>query len=118
MIRHLLAAGLVLALTACASGQKKSASEPVAMPGNGGVARSGLPPTHRKQSPYAPAQEDLAKRGHYTRGGLYKPGEADTVPSYVPDVDAIPEPDVVDEPRSRYGNRSPYEVLGKSYAVR
>jgi rare lipoprotein A len=36
----------------------------------------------------------------------------------LPRVDLIPEPDVVDEPRSRYGNRSPYTVLGKSYQVR
>src|SRR5690606_41039091 len=38
-------------------------------------------------------------------------------PDYIPDVDAIPEPEVVDEPRSRYGNRSPYTVLGKRYTV-
>src|SRR3546814_8719210 len=32
-------------------------------------------------------------------------------------VDASPEPEVVAEPRSRYGNRSTYKVLGKSYRV-
>jgi rare lipoprotein A len=118
MTRRLLVAGIALALSACATAPKPSASEAVALPGNGSIARGELPPSQRKQSPYAAAQEDLSKRGHYTRGGLYKPGEADTVPSYVPDVDAIPEPDVVNEPRSRYGNRSPYKVLGKSYTVR
>src|SRR3546814_9579409 len=41
----------------------------------------------------------------------------DSVPDELPDVDAIPEPEVVAEPRSRYGNRSPYKVLGKSYRV-
>ena len=35
----------------------------------------------------------------------------------MPDVDLIPEPEVKAEPRSLYGNRSPYQVLGKSYAV-
>ncbi|MEO8671729.1 MAG: septal ring lytic transglycosylase RlpA family protein [Tahibacter sp.] len=33
------------------------------------------------------------------------------------DVDAIPEPVPHEEPRSRYGNRSPYSVLGRSYSV-
>ncbi|MEN1972300.1 septal ring lytic transglycosylase RlpA family protein [Luteimonas sp. MJ204] len=68
-------------------------------------------------SPYAPAQEDPSTRGDYVAGGLYKPGVADTTPDYVPDVDAIPEPDVVALERSRYGNRSPYKVQGKSYRV-
>jgi rare lipoprotein A len=35
----------------------------------------------------------------------------------LPDVERIPEPAVEDLPRSRYGNRSPYSVLGKSYTV-
>src|SRR5690606_25200122 len=55
-------------------------------------------------SPYAPAQEDPSTRGDYVAGGLYKPGVADTIPDYLPDVDAIPEPEVVALPRSRYGN--------------
>src|SRR3546814_3775143 len=70
-----------------------------------------------KRSPYAPAKEDPSKRGHYTAGGLYAPHIKDSVPDELPDVDAIPEPEVVAEPRSRYGNRSPYKVLGKSYRV-
>ncbi len=71
----------------------------------------------RRASPYAPAQEDLSKRGNYTAGGLYAPGVRDSAPEGLEDVDLIPEPEVVDEPRSRYGNRSPYSVLGKSYRV-
>src|SRR5690606_19922429 len=55
--------------------------------------------------------------GHYTAGGLYKPGVPDRTPDYVPDVDCIPEPVVVAEPRSQVGNRSPYTVLGKQYKV-
>lgn len=69
-----------------------------------------------KRSPYAPAQEDPSKRGDYVAGGLYAPHIQDSVPDYVPDVAAIPEPDVKDEPRSRFGNRS-YSVLGKTYRV-
>ncbi|HEU4812672.1 MAG TPA: septal ring lytic transglycosylase RlpA family protein [Xanthomonadaceae bacterium] len=80
-----------------------------------------LPPqpatTPAKVSPYAPAKEDLSKRGNYTSGGLYAPGVQDRAPDELPKVDLIPEPVVVAEPRSRYGNRSPYTVLGKSYRV-
>ena len=74
-------------------------------------------PAPRKVSPYAPAKEDLSKRGDYVAGGLYAPGVRDSAPAEIPQVDLIPEPDVVAEPRSRYGNRSPYTVLGKSYHV-
>ena len=117
MKRLALAACVALGLAACASGPKKSASDPSALPDNGRVSRSDLP-ADRRRSPYAPAQEDRSKRGHYTRGGLYAPHIQDSVPGEIPDVDRIPEPEVVDEPRSRYGNRSPYKVLGKSYKVR
>jgi len=113
----LLAAAAALALAGCASGPKKSASEASALPDGDRVGRSELP-SSRKRSPYAPAQEDPSKRGHYTAGGLYAPHIKDSVPDDLPDVDAIPEPEVVDEPRSRYGNRSPYKVLGKRYKVR
>lgn len=80
-------------------------------------------PSHRqdgdasKRSPYAPAQEDPSKRGDYVAGGLYAPGVPDTVPDPIPDVDAIPEPVVRNEPRSAIGNRD-YAVLGKRYQVR
>jgi rare lipoprotein A len=70
-----------------------------------------------KQSPYAPAVEDPGKRGDYVAGGLYAPHIADSVPDTIPDVDAIPEPEVKAEPRSRVGNRS-YAVLGKRYSIR
>ncbi|MDR0184125.1 septal ring lytic transglycosylase RlpA family protein [Lysobacter sp. UC] len=74
-------------------------------------------PGGKKKSPYAPAQEDPRTRGHYTAGGLYKPGVKDSTPDYIPDVDAIPEPDVTNEPRSAVGNRPSYVVLGKTYKV-
>src|SRR5690606_11216895 len=111
----LLAAAAALALAGCASGPEKSASEASALPDGQAVGSSELPGGRR--SPYAPAREDPSKRGNYTAGGLYAPHIKDTVPDELPDVDAIPEPEVVAEPRSRYGNRSPYKVLGKSYRV-
>ncbi len=69
-----------------------------------------------KRSPYAPAVEDPSKRGDYVAGGLYAPHIKDSVPDEIVDVDAIPEPEVKNEPRSRVGNRS-YAVLGKRYHV-
>ena len=42
----------------------------------------------------------------------------DTAPGTFPTSTPFPSPTCVDEPRSRYGNHSPYTVLGKSYTVR
>lgn len=108
--RFALAAVVALGLVACAGTPKKS--EPGA---SGQGARASA--NGRKVSPYAPAQEDPNTRGHYTAGGLYRPGVADSTPDHVPDVDAIPEPEVVAEPRSAVGNRPTYTVLGKRYRV-
>ncbi|HSD17312.1 MAG TPA: septal ring lytic transglycosylase RlpA family protein [Thermomonas sp.] len=119
--RALLLAALPFALAACATtGSASRAESPP--PGHKLVVQPAqtvntTPPMHRpKASPYAAAQEDLSKRGDYVAGGLFRPGESDTVPDYVPDVDAIPEPEVRAEPRSRAGNKS-YSVLGKRYQV-
>jgi rare lipoprotein A len=111
---------LVMGLAACSSAPKKSPSAAAAGKGvkveGKGPARvaTGCPTT----SPYAPAKEDPSTRGDYTAGGLYKPGVKDTTPDYVPNVACIPEPLVTNEARSAVGNRTPYEVLGKTYKVR
>ncbi len=105
-------------LAACTSTPDKPPQSPVAVriETHGDFERRAEQKPRR--SPYAPAQEDLSKRGNYTRGGLYAPGVADSAPQGgIPDVDRIPEPEVRAEPRSRYGNRSPYTVLGKQYRV-
>jgi rare lipoprotein A len=105
-----------LMLAACAGAPTKSTTAQ-------GNTRIDVPsPIHAsrdagRKSPYAPAQEDLSKRGNYTRGGLYAPEIQDSAPDGLPDVDLIPEPEVKAERRSLYGNRSPYAVLGKSYAI-
>ena len=120
--RALLLAALPLALAACATaGTASKAKSP--SPGLKVVVQPAqtvntTPPLQgSKASPYAAAQEDLSKRGDYVAGGLFRPGESDTVPDYVPDVDAIPEPEVRAEPRSRAGNKKTYSVLGKRYSV-
>lgn len=50
-------------------------------------------------------------------GELYAPHLKDGGPPVPPDIGRIPEPIPVPEPRARYGNRSPYTVLGKTYHV-
>lgn len=111
---RLAAALLPLALAACATtGGGKPSPAPVAH-----APPSTSAPAHppRKVSPYAPAQEDPSKRGDYVAGGLFRPGVPDSVPDEIPDVEAIPEPEVRDEPRAATGNRD-YVVLGKRYRV-
>jgi len=106
---------LLAGLSACQNTPPRPAA-PAAPP----VSASNPPQTQRpppRVSPYPPAQEDVSKRGDYVAGGLYAPHIQDRAPDFIPDVDAIPEPDVVALPRSAYGNRSPYQVLGQSYYV-
>lgn len=105
-------AALVVLLAGCAGAPKRDA--PAAGQPAGGAT---TPADGPRVSPYAPAKEDPSTRGDYVAGGLYKPGVADTTPDYIPNVEAIPEPEVVALPRSRYGNGPTYTVLGKRYTV-
>lgn len=62
-------------------------------------------------------QSDVPAPPDYVAGGLYKPGVPDGGPEIPPDISALPEPVPRAEPRARYGNKSPYSVLGKRYYV-
>jgi rare lipoprotein A len=57
-------------------------------------------------------RDDLSK----SQGSRYRDG-SDSVPGEVPDVSKLVEPVPRVEPRSLYGNKSPYTVLGRSYRV-
>src|SRR5690606_8952397 len=115
-VRRLLPLLAIVLLAGCAGTQKKpAAAAGAALPPP--IADSGPPPDCTGFKPYPPAQEDPSTRGDYVAGGLYRPGVSDTTPDYLPNVHCIPEPAVVAEARSNYGNRSPYSVLGKSYRV-
>jgi rare lipoprotein A len=105
---------LALLLPACA-GHKPRPAAPVA------EAPRGTP-----RPPPRDARNDFARacaptRVHderdYTPGGLYAPGVSDAGPAQAIDVSGVPEQVPRAEPRSRYGNRSPYQVLGKTYRV-
>jgi len=112
-LRWLVPLLVVLGLAACSSAPKKPAGSVV----QGHQGHQGRPAHCPEGSPYASAQEDPGTRGHYSAGGLYRPGVKDSTPDYVPDVACIPEPLVRNEPRSAVGNKSPYVVLGREYKV-
>ena len=116
MLRIALLATSLSMLSACGTAPSKADPPPVAAESAPAKSVEAVAET-TTQSPYAPAVEDPNKRGDYVAGGLYAPHIADSVPDALPDVDAIPEPEVKAEPRSRVGNRS-YAVLGKRYAIR
>lgn len=122
MIRRLLPLAL-LGLAACSTAPKKAPSVAPSPASAAAHATAPLPGSAAaSMSPgctqaYAPAQEDPGKRGHYQAGGLYAAHIPDTTPDYVPNLDCIAEPVVLDLPRSAVGNRSPYAVLGRNYHV-
>ena len=54
---------------------------------------------------------------NYTAGGLYAPQLSDSAPPSAIDISKLVEPVPKSEPLARYGNKSSYTVLGKSYHV-
>jgi rare lipoprotein A len=70
------------------------------------ATRQNFPPRESSTSPPAPR----APGGRYAQDNDSTPGE-------VPDISKIAEPVPKAEPRSQYGNKSPYSVLGESYRV-
>ena len=54
---------------------------------------------------------------NYTAGGLYAPGVSDASPIGELDISQLQEPTPRNEPKSKYGNKSPYKVLNKKYTV-
>jgi rare lipoprotein A len=60
-------------------------------------------------------QHDESK---YTAGGLYAPDIDDAHPDGELDISLLQEPVPRNDPKSKYGNKSPYTVLKKKYFVR
>jgi rare lipoprotein A len=121
MIRAAIATLFFLSLAACASKPEKKASETrphspreVAQQRIDRVDPQNTISEH-KTDPCTPIYEHDEK--HYTAGGLYAPHLSDSAPASAIDVDKLIEPTPKSDPLARYGNKSPYTVLGKSYYV-
>jgi rare lipoprotein A len=79
------------------------------------IALSGC--AHRPATrPNTPREPDNAPHEPSGQAGRYAQ-DNDSTPAQVPDPSKIPEPVPKVEPRSQYGNKSPYSVLGESYRV-
>ncbi len=109
-MRFTFGAALAAALLAACAQAPKRPSSPAATP-----VATAAPQASAAVNPCAPTREH--RDSDYTAGGLYAPGVPDSGPSAPIDVSGLVEPVPRDEPRSRYGNRSPYKVLGKNYHV-
>jgi rare lipoprotein A len=116
MIR--LALPALLLLTACAGSPKRPSPPPAQAhaPATAHAPRNDSAPAVATVDPCAPTRQH--RDSDYTPGGLYAPGVADGRPATAIDVSSVREPAPVREPRARFGNRSPYTVLGKVYRVR
>lgn len=82
-----------------------------------------LPGGPKKETPPAgsgtPRGPEREVSGAYTSGPTASGARAgaDAAPGHGFDAHAVPDAVPRDEPRSRYGNKSPYVVFGKSYTV-
>lgn len=127
MMRVLLATLFFLSLTACASKPERKTGETrpqtsreVAQHNSRDeqsdrIVQNGGGISEKKTDPCAPIYEHDEK--HYTAGGLYAPHLSDSEPASAIDIDKLTEPTPKSEPMARYGNKSPYTVLGKTYYV-
>ena len=101
---------LVAVLLAACAGHARKPARPATPAQSSPSSPSSSQPNGGGRKPWKPL-------GPYTPGGLYAPDVADGAPDIPPDVANLPEPVPHAEPLSRYGNRSPYDVLGKTYVV-
>lgn len=93
----------VLALAGCAGNKPR--------PARGGPAATRPPAARPAPQTATPAPEtSLSQAERYRQ--THDDGPAEAI-----DVSRIPEPVPRPEPLSRYGNRSPYNVLGRNYTV-
>jgi rare lipoprotein A len=114
---------LALLLAACTSAPVKTPSAPKVAAGEPAIVQPESMP--RKGTESAEAHNAKVCRQtmqhderNYTKGGLYAPNVADAHPDGELDISLLQEPTPRAEPKSRYGNKSPYTVLKKKYFVR
>lgn len=92
---------VILGLTACAGGKKRP-DRPVASSPASGQEKGSRGQAHETSRPQS-------SRYRHERDG------EPTLPA--PDIASLAEPVPRAEPRSRYGNKTPYTVLGRTYTV-
>ncbi len=109
---------LLLMLAACSSAPKKVVTPPDSIPS--------LPASTVEPSENVAAESHNAKvcrqvmqhdESKYTAGGLYAPDIDDAHPDGELDISLLQEPVPRNDPKSKYGNKSPYTVLKKKYFV-
>lgn len=110
---------LALLLAACSSTPSKKPPTPTPEPAPPAEAvppaASGDAESHNAKVCRQVMQHD---EKNYTAGGLYAPGVADAHPDGELDIRLLQQPEPRDEPKAKYGNKSPYTVLKKKYFVR
>jgi rare lipoprotein A len=122
MKHSVTAALMLLSLAACASKPERRPNESRdstarhdSSSNQTGMSSSQHSPNAQEKDPCAPIYEHDER--HYTAGGLYAPQLSDSAPVSAIEVDKLTEPMPRQEQLARYGNKSPYTVLGKSYYV-
>ncbi len=115
---------LAVALAACTSAPvkpppapKPAADEQPAIVAPESVPRNGMESAEAHNAKVCRQTMQHDER-NYTKGGLYAPDVADAHPDGELDVSLLQQPTPRNEPKSRYGNKSPYTVLKKKYFVR
>ncbi len=99
--RFCLVVFMAVLLSACGGGKN---TRPASRGSSGGGSSS--------SSSSRGGYDDIRK----SQGSRYR-SRADSVPTEIPDVSKLPEPVPKVEPRSIYGNKTPYSVLGQTYNV-
>lgn len=110
---------LLLMLAACSSTPKKVATPQVSGPSTPASSADQAGENEGAESHNAKVcrqvmQHDESK---YTAGGLYAPDIDDAHPDGELDISLLQEPVPRNDPKSKYGNKSPYSVLNKKYFV-
>ena len=116
-VRLFVAGVVVLYMSACAPLPPSGTGTGGGAPGTGTQLPGGA--QSEKVDTKPPTGPEREVHGAYTSGSTASGARAgaDAAPGHEFDAHAVPDAVPRDEPRSRYGNKSPYVVFGKRYTV-